>query len=97
MPSSAWKKDVCSRSEEHTSELQSLTNIVCRLLLEKNKLYIYLLGNPYQHYKLLSYSQKELLFPYQHYKFLAYYYKEPDNLKHCYILLLLSILMLNIQ
>src|SRR3989339_2081077 len=24
------------RSEEHTSELQSLTNIVCRLLLEKN-------------------------------------------------------------
>src|ERR1019366_7345874 len=35
MPSSAWKKNVCSRSEEHTSELQSLTNIVCRLLLEK--------------------------------------------------------------
>src|SRR5438046_6522042 len=25
------------RSEEHTSELQSLTNLVCRLLLEKNK------------------------------------------------------------
>src|ERR1019366_3570976 len=24
------------RSEEHTSELQSLTNLVCRLLLEKN-------------------------------------------------------------
>src|ERR1019366_4363737 len=24
-----------SRSEEHTSELQSLTNLVCRLLLEK--------------------------------------------------------------
>src|SRR3989339_864413 len=36
MPSSAWKKDVCSRSEEHTSELQSLTNLVCRLLLDKN-------------------------------------------------------------
>src|ERR1019366_593940 len=35
MPSSAWKTDVCSRSEEHTSELQSLTNIVCRLLLDK--------------------------------------------------------------
>src|SRR5258706_11939824 len=28
-----WRK----RSEEHTSELQSLTNIVCRLLLEKKK------------------------------------------------------------
>src|SRR5437016_2764830 len=27
----AW----ASRSEEHTSELQSLTNLVCRLLLEK--------------------------------------------------------------
>src|ERR1019366_1323460 len=36
MPSSAWKKNVC-RSEEHTSELQSLTNLVCRLLLEKKR------------------------------------------------------------
>src|SRR5258706_1969518 len=26
---------VFTRSEEHTSELQSLTNLVCRLLLEK--------------------------------------------------------------
>src|ERR1019366_3195594 len=34
MPSFAWSSDVC-RSEEHTSELQSLTNLVCRLLLEK--------------------------------------------------------------
>ena len=29
------KKD--DRSEEHTSELQSLVNLVCRLLLEKKK------------------------------------------------------------
>src|SRR5258706_1612047 len=28
---------VWPRSEEHTSELQSLTNLVCRLLLEKKK------------------------------------------------------------
>src|ERR1019366_9769882 len=28
-----------ARSEEHTSELQSLTNLVCRLLLEKKKHY----------------------------------------------------------
>src|SRR5438093_10246312 len=28
------------RSEEHTSELQSLTNLVCRLLLEKKKHHI---------------------------------------------------------
>src|SRR5438093_7843416 len=27
----------CPRSEEHTSELQSLTNLVCRLLLVKKK------------------------------------------------------------
>src|SRR5437016_6143140 len=27
-----------SRSEEHTSELQSLTNLVCRLLLEKKQI-----------------------------------------------------------
>src|SRR5438093_5001718 len=26
------------RSQEHTSELQSLTNLVCRLLLEKKKM-----------------------------------------------------------
>src|SRR5258706_3084784 len=29
-----------TRSEEHTSELQSLTNLVCRLLLEKKKDYL---------------------------------------------------------
>src|SRR5262249_61938368 len=29
--------DAGARSEEHTSELQSLTNLVCRLLLEKKK------------------------------------------------------------
>src|SRR5690606_39849430 len=29
--------DIEERSEEHTSELQSRENLVCRLLLEKNK------------------------------------------------------------
>src|ERR1035441_11077162 len=29
------------RSEEHTSELQSLRHLVCRLLLEKNIIYLY--------------------------------------------------------
>src|SRR2546426_71616 len=29
---------ICSRSEEHTSELQSPCNLVCRLLLEKKKI-----------------------------------------------------------
>src|SRR5258706_14568182 len=32
-----WAGDDVKRSEEHTSELQSLTNLVCRLLLEKKK------------------------------------------------------------
>src|SRR5438093_5634310 len=31
------RADRGARSEEHTSELQSLTNLVCRLLLEKKK------------------------------------------------------------
>src|SRR2546425_12540509 len=45
VPSSAWPAArrhldgdlVGSRSEEHTSELQSLAYLVCRLLLEKKK------------------------------------------------------------
>src|SRR5437016_7720313 len=39
-PRSAASRSPCAtgtRSEEHTSELQSLTNLVCRLLLEKKK------------------------------------------------------------
>src|SRR2546430_7064604 len=35
----AWGN--CGRSEEHTSELQSQSNLVCRLLLEKKKTEIY--------------------------------------------------------
>src|SRR5438477_1715565 len=36
--SSLWPSDsACFRSEEHTSELQSHVNLVCRLLLEKKK------------------------------------------------------------
>src|SRR2546427_9117071 len=31
-------RDVIGRSEEHTSELQSQSNLVCRLLLEKKKI-----------------------------------------------------------
>src|SRR5256885_13238724 len=32
-----WKTVAVERSEEHTSELQSPCNLVCRLLLEKKK------------------------------------------------------------
>src|SRR5205823_7614880 len=34
-PPTAWQKTELARSEEHTSELQSLAYLVCRLLLEK--------------------------------------------------------------
>src|SRR2546428_3946413 len=34
-PSTAVTGAICSRSEEHTSELQSRSDLVCRLLLEK--------------------------------------------------------------
>src|SRR5437016_11084845 len=36
-PKSVVPRRRLTRSEEHTSELQSLTNLVCRLLLEKKK------------------------------------------------------------
>src|SRR2546430_10002755 len=34
---SSGHASTCLRSEEHTSELQSQSNLVCRLLLEKKK------------------------------------------------------------
>src|SRR5262249_59999718 len=37
VPSCPARRRARPRSEEHTSELQSLTNLVCRLLLEKKK------------------------------------------------------------
>src|SRR2546430_6531908 len=35
--SRVWRVERGRRSEEHTSELQSQSNLVCRLLLEKKK------------------------------------------------------------
>src|SRR5438093_2075256 len=43
-----------SRSEEHTSELQSLTNLVCRLLLEKKKLTPHLFRGRLDHFTVMS-------------------------------------------
>src|SRR2546430_13216313 len=37
VPRSRWPSTRLRRSEEHTSELQSQSNLVCRLLLEKKK------------------------------------------------------------
>src|SRR2546430_7566744 len=42
------KSDAGERSEEHTSELQSQSNLVCRLLLEKKKKNIHLCLEPGQ-------------------------------------------------
>src|SRR5712672_1586462 len=36
-PRASSRPRACARSEEHTSELQSLAYLVCRLLLEKKK------------------------------------------------------------
>src|SRR5256885_3056615 len=40
----SWKRisSIAERSEEHTSELQSPCNLVCRLLLEKKKEHMHL-------------------------------------------------------
>src|SRR5258706_5949886 len=43
--SAASGRPMRQRSEEHTSELQSLTNLVCRLLLEKKKKDTYIRPN----------------------------------------------------
>src|SRR2546425_12616550 len=54
-PVVAGSFEVCSRwhrSEEHTSELQSLAYLVCRLLLEKKKKYIYTYHEKYQTYQI---------------------------------------------
>src|SRR2546430_12366586 len=39
-PAHSGPVNVSARSEEHTSELQSQSNLVCRLLLEKKKIII---------------------------------------------------------
>src|ERR1039457_7617135 len=43
--SQPFKRPFDRRSEEHTSELQSPCNLVCRLLLEKKTLYIFTQGD----------------------------------------------------
>src|SRR2546430_8376503 len=51
-PASSWSAlptgHASTRSEEHTSELQSQSNLVCRLLLEKKKKHI--LHNNHNYY-----------------------------------------------
>src|SRR5260370_17005759 len=46
VPASSRPRSQGSRSEEHTSELQSHLNLVCRLLLEKKKPLIILITTP---------------------------------------------------
>src|SRR5256885_5453749 len=45
VPAAERGKSLCDRSEEHTSELQSPCNLVCRLLLEKKNKNIYTLSS----------------------------------------------------
>src|SRR5260370_30355539 len=44
LPSNSAKRRKDGRSEEHTSELQSHLNLVCRLLLEKKKIALAITG-----------------------------------------------------
>src|SRR6266850_5389343 len=48
--------NICRRSEEHTSELQSPCNLVCRLLLEKKK----------KHKNIQNYHQKKKDYNHKH-------------------------------
>src|SRR5260370_25265479 len=41
-PCLRWPMTALTRSEEHTSELQSHLNLVCRLLLEKKKYLVHI-------------------------------------------------------
>src|SRR2546425_1658391 len=49
-----WHLSGVLRSEEHTSELQSLAYLVCRLLLEKKKIQI--LCSFYSHYLYILFA-----------------------------------------
>src|SRR2546430_12960319 len=49
-----------SRSEEHTSELQSQSNLVCRLLLEKKKKYYITPPTPTREHDHSPDSQRQL-------------------------------------
>src|SRR3989339_605277 len=55
-PRKLWPRNAPTRSEEHTSELQSLTNLVCRLLLEKKQ--------KIRNYKFRRSSNRHLFTPY---------------------------------
>src|SRR2546427_6610650 len=44
LQSRRFRRNIAARSEEHTSELQSQSNLVCRLLLEKKKNYTLIHG-----------------------------------------------------
>src|SRR2546430_6243196 len=51
---------VVQRSEEHTSELQSQSNLVCRLLLEKKK--IFTTACPYHDLTTLCCAERPVLY-----------------------------------
>src|SRR2546430_6390597 len=65
-PSRGWPQGarwelLRSRSEEHTSELQSQSNLVCRLLLEKKKKKKHPKLNHTDHFRLLQSLQSATL------------------------------------
>src|SRR2546426_5572709 len=55
-----------SRSEEHTSELQSPCNLVCRLLLEKKKIMVWSTITANQYHGLVALNQVIKAIIYRH-------------------------------
>src|SRR5258706_9943204 len=58
------RRNELKRSEEHTSELQSLTNIVCRLLLEKKidiMICVIFITHVYENAFLVKESESEIV------------------------------------
>src|SRR2546426_7183775 len=56
----------CNRSEEHTSELQSPCNLVCRLLLEKKKHTSELQSHPVISYAVFCLKKKRTNMSFTH-------------------------------
>src|SRR5256884_5157070 len=70
----------CVRSEEHTSELQSRLHLVCRLLLEKKKIYLTTYGETNTLVMISKAStESKLACLYQSYGHYTVAYRHPDQ------------------
>src|SRR3954467_16006425 len=77
---SPWSRAATPRSEEHTSELQSHDNLVCRLLLEKKKKKYQLQSNDNIECVLFLKSKRYALLT------LTFFYLHHGLLLYCFVL-----------